>query len=94
MTEIEREEMDRNYRYLVNAAANRAKADYAEFVAGQCRKLADEHPSSAEAETLQMVARFATRDAERYREKYAEVEVEEELRWTDLDELAERLTQK
>ena len=94
MIEIEREELDRLYRHIIDVAQNHAKAWYAEWIATQCRRIADEHPLSTEAEALQMVARFATRDAEIYREKYADLRVEEELRWTDLDGLAERLTQK
>jgi hypothetical protein len=90
---IRQEELDRIIEFVNDRAWYTAKASYAEWIAKQCHRISGEHPWSAEAETLQMVAGFATRDAAHYREKATDVDVEQELRWTDLDELAERLTQ-
>lgn len=80
-------------RLVADLTANMTAAMYAEAFANECREQADLRPWSTEAETLLRVAARAARDAEIFHKRSIELQVDDVLRRTDLDELAERLTQ-
>lgn len=90
---LDRDELSRVIADAYMMGSRLGGVAHAEWVVKQCRNIAGERPWSTEAETFAMVARFAARDAERSREKAFDLLAEQELRFTDLDELAERLTQ-
>lgn len=84
---------DEYIRLVADLAVSMATARYAETVAENCRRLAEERPWSTEAETLLRIAGHAARDAEIFHKRSIDLQVADVLRRTDLDELSERLTQ-